>query len=41
MANTFEMSGKVKVLFEPITFASEFMKREFVLGLFSTYSTGV
>ena len=33
MANTFEMSGKVKVVFEPMTFASGFMKREFVVTM--------
>ncbi len=33
MSNTFEMSGKVMVLFEPMSFASGFMKREFVLTI--------
>lgn len=33
MANTFEMSGKGKVLFEPLAFASGLMKREFVVTM--------
>jgi hypothetical protein len=37
MSNTYEMSGKVKVLFEPMTFASGFMKREFVVTMVDDY----
>lgn len=37
MSNTYEMSGKVKVLFEPMTFASGFMKREFVVTMADDY----
>jgi single-strand DNA-binding protein len=41
MANTFEMSGKVKVVFEPMTFASGFMKREFVVTMEDDYPQDV
>ncbi|MEI7946962.1 MAG: DUF3127 domain-containing protein [bacterium] len=41
MSNTFEMSGKVKVLFEPMTFASGFTKREFVLTMEDDYPQDV
>lgn len=41
MANTFEISGKVKVVFEPMTFASGFMKREFVVTMEDDYPQDV
>lgn len=41
MANTFEMSGKVKVVFEPMTFASGFMKREFLVTMEDDYPQDV
>jgi hypothetical protein len=33
MANTFEMRGQIKGLFEPMTFASGFTKREFLVTM--------
>jgi len=41
MSNTFEMSGKVKVVFDPMSFASGFMKREFVLTMEDDYPQDV
>lgn len=41
MANMFVMRGKVKAVFEPMTFASGFMKREFVLTLEDDYPQDV
>jgi hypothetical protein len=35
--NTFEMIGKIKLVFEPITFQSGFTKREFVLTMEDDY----
>jgi hypothetical protein len=32
MSNTYEMTGKVKVLFAPMNFASGFTKRQFGTG---------
>jgi hypothetical protein len=40
MSNTYEMSGRVKVVFAPMSFASGFTKREFVLTM-EGFSTGV
>ena len=35
--NTYEMIGKIKLMFDPMTFASGFTKREFVLTLEDDY----
>ena len=39
--NTYEMIGKVKVIFEPMTFASGFTKREFVITMEDDYPQDV
>ena len=39
--NTYEMIGKIKVVFEPMTFASGFTKREFVLAMEDDYPQDV
>jgi len=39
--NTYEMIGKIKVIFEPMTFASGFTKREFVLTMEDDYPQDV
>ena len=38
---TYEMSGKIKVIFEPMSFASGFTKQEFVLILEDDYPQDV
>lgn len=38
---TYEMIGKIKVMFEPMTFASGFTKREFVLTMEDDYPQDV
>jgi len=38
---TYEMIGKIKVMFEPMTFASGFTKREFVLVMEDDYPQDV
>jgi single-strand DNA-binding protein len=37
MSNKYEISGRVKVIFEPMSFASGFIKREFVLTVEDDY----
>lgn len=39
--NTYEMIGKIKVIFEPMSFASGFTKREFVLTMEDDYPQDV
>ena len=39
--NTYEMIGKIKVIFEPMSFASGFTKREFVLIMEDDYPQDV
>mgnify|MGYP001005630320 FL=1 len=39
--NTYEMIGKIKLMFEPMTFASGFTKREFVLTMEDDYPQDV
>ena len=39
--NTYEMIGKIKVMFEPMSFASGFTKREFVLTMEDDYPQDV
>ncbi len=39
--NTYEMIGKIKVIFDPMSFASGFTKREFVLTMEDDYPQDV
>jgi len=39
--NTYEMIGKIKLMFDPMTFASGFTKREFVLTMEDDYPQDV
>jgi hypothetical protein len=41
MSNTYEMSGKVKVIFETMSFGKGFTKREFVLTMEDDYPQDV
>lgn len=40
-SNTYEMTGTVKTIFEPMTFASGFTKREFLLTMEDDYPQDV
>ena len=40
-SNTYEMTGAIKTIFEPMTFASGFTKREFVLSMEDDYPQDV
>jgi hypothetical protein len=40
-SNTYEMTGAVKTIFEPMTFPSGFMKREFLLTMDDDYPQDV